>query len=300
MNNVQNYFAVLFSDVAGSTQIYDKFGDAKANHIINKALTMMTEIVMQHNGALIKTIGDEVMCRFSDINDAIEAACEINKSLDRNPPTQEIIIAVRTGLHWGPALLQEDGDLFGDMVNVAARMTGIAQARQIITTEDAVSQLNDKLKLKCREFDRTEVKGKSAPMVIYEVVWEPQDVTIISPILNNTQQTSEIKPLDISYQNFHKTVSSISGAISIGRSAQCDLVVQSPLASRNHASISYNRGKFILTDQSTNGTYVQLNSGKQFYLRRENLPISENGLISLGTKFSPENRHIIHFSFVEN
>ncbi len=297
MEKTQKNFAVLFADVAGSTHIYEKFGDTKASAIINTTLNIMTEIVEQHGGILIKTIGDEVMCRFDHVDNAVESACEFNEQLDINPPFQKIILVVRTGIHWGPALLQEDGDLFGDVVNVAARMTGIAQARQIITTEDTVSHLNEHLKLKCREFDRAEVKGKAESLVIYEVVWEPQYVTRLVPILNITPKASAVKPLLVTYQDFKKTISSETGPVLMGRSEQCDIVVQSPVASRNHAAIKFNRGKFILVDQSTNGTYVCLSDGKKFYLRRENLPLSGSGIISLGEEFGADETHYIHFKF---
>jgi len=291
----QHNFAVLFADIAGSTHIYEKFGDAKASKIVNDVLELMSDIISQHEGVVIKTIGDEVMCRFLHAENAVDAACEIHETLDMRPPSQDVQLAVRIGLHWGPALLQEDGDLLGDVVNVAARMTGIAQARQIITTENAISQLSPMLKDKCREFDRAAVKGKSDEVIIYEIVWEPKDVTRMAPIPNVIPQTLNIAPLEIRYQNFQENVSADSLPMLIGRGAQCDLVVDSPLASRNHAVIKYNRGKFILMDQSTNGTYVRSKDGRQFYLRRENLPLSGSGVISLGEQIVEGDDHLIYF-----
>lgn len=296
MEKTKHSFAVLFADIAGSTRIYEKFGDTKASGIIKDVLTLMTEIANNHAGTLVKTIGDEVMCRFYDINNAVQTACEINERLSSNPPSSEIALAARTGVHWGPALLQKDGDLLGDVVNVAARMTSIAQARQIITTEEAVSRLDISLKQKCREFDRAEVKGKSDSMMIYEVVWEPQDVTRMASIPTVTPQPSPITSLEIEYRDHHKIISSESVVVLMGRGKQCDIIVQSPLASRNHAIIKTNRGKFVLIDQSTNGTYVRFNSGKQFYLRRETLPLSESGVISLGEKFTTDSAHLIYFN----
>ncbi|MFC1750074.1 adenylate/guanylate cyclase domain-containing protein [Pseudomonadota bacterium] len=296
MEETQRYFTVLFVDIVGSTQMYDNYGDTKANSIIHSALTRMIAIAQKHRGTLIKTIGDEIMCRFPESNGAVNAACEINEEFKHNPPSNEVNLSVKAGLHCGPALLKEDGDLFGDMVNVAARMADIAQARQIITTADVLANLFDETKLKCREFDRAIVKGKSEPLVIYEVVWEPQDVTTLSPRVSTHIHSPGFLPLEIKYRDMHRTISKDNAALSIGRGDDCDLVIHSPLASRTHATIQYSRGKFILSDQSTNGTYVQLTSGKHFYLRREQFPISESGMISLGENFQPENTHIIYFS----
>lgn len=295
MDKTQHNFAVLFADVAGSTHIYEQFGDTKASKIVNSVLAMMTDIVNQHAGTLIKTIGDEVMCRFYDVNNAAEAACEIHEKMEKEPPSKEIKLAVRIGLHWGPALLQDDGDLLGDVVNVAARMTSIAKAGQIITTGETVASLSTLLTYKCREFDRAEVKGKSEPLIIYEVVWEPQDVTRMAPIVSDIPKADVVSSLEIQYQDVHKIISSESGVVLMGRGDQCDLVVQSPLASRSHASIKFSRDKFILVDQSTNGTYVRFSDGKHFYLRRESLPLSGTGAINLGEDFTADKKNSIHF-----
>ena len=76
-------------------------------------------------------------------------------------------------------------------------------------------------------------------------------------------QVSAVNPLEIEYQDFHRIISNESGSMLMGRGEQCDLVVQSSLASSNHAVIKFTRGKYILADQSTNGTYVRFNDGKQ-------------------------------------
>ena len=295
MTKTQYNFAVLFSDVSGSTHIYETLGDTKASNIINDVLSLMSAIVKEHAGTVVKTIGDEVMCRFYDANNAVEAACAINEQLANKPAVENIKLAVRTGIHWGPALLQEDGDLLGDVVNVAARMTGIAKAREIIATQGVFAKLNAVLQYKCREFDRAAVKGKSEEVIIYEIVWEPKDVTRISSIVNSIPLTESTESLEIRYQDQVKILSGNSSPLQLGRSKQCDLMIASPLASRSHATIKFSRGKFILTDQSTNGTYIQFEKGKQFYLRRENLPLSGSGIISLGEEITPNSAHLIYY-----
>ena len=87
-----------------------------------------------------------------------------------------------------------------------------------------------------------------------------------------------------------------SSVISLGRSAQCDLVIKSKRVSRLHAKIKFRRGKFVIIDQSTNGTFVKNSDGKEVYLRREELPLMGNGVISLGLKTYQENPHQIYFS----
>ncbi|NNF17277.1 MAG: adenylate/guanylate cyclase domain-containing protein [Gammaproteobacteria bacterium] len=296
MEQTQHNFAVLFADVAGSTSMYEKFGDVRASKLISDVLEIMFEIIARHKGVVIKTIGDEVMCRFPRADNAVESACEIHEALDAHPPCPDVQLAVRIGLHWGSALLQEDGDLLGDAVNVAARMTGIAQERQIITTEEAVSQLTPALREKCREFDRAAVKGKSEEVIIYEMVWEPTDVTRMGSTPSAAAHAPNITPLTIRYHDVQETFTAESPPLLIGRGPLCNLVVQSPLASRNHAIIRYSRGKFIYMDQSTNGTYVHTEHGKRFYLRREILPLSGNGIICLGEPIEEGDKNLLYYS----
>lgn len=294
MKDTQQNFAVLFADVANSTHIFEICGNTEASRIINKLLTRMTVIVEQNDGTLVKTIGDEIMGFFFNVDNAIEAACQINKAIEAMSPVNDLTLAIRTGIDWGPAVEQENGDLLGDVVIVASRMTDIAQAGQIITTEDVVSKLSPELKNKCREFDRAAIKGKLEPLVIYEVVWEPREVTQMGPKMENIPFSST-SALDISYHNLNKTMSSESRPIYLGRSDHCELVIDSTLASRKHATIKFSRGKYILIDQSTNGTYVRFDNGKEFYIRRENMPLSESGKISLGENFNTNRDHLITY-----
>jgi len=295
MEETQQNYTIMFADVAGSTRIYDTLGDSKASELINYTLELMSAITARHGGVVIKTIGDEVMCRFPTVDNAVETAIEIHETLDNDHSHGDVKLAVRIGLHCGPALLQDDGDLLGDAVNVAARMAGVAKARQIITTEDTVQRLNEMLSAMCREFDRATVKGKAEQIIIYEVVWEQEDVTRMSTVSRAIPPADTVPPITITYKDQVRTMHSTSSPMMIGRGSQCNLVVDSTLASRTHVVIEFNRGKYILIDQSTNGTYVSSNDGKYIYLRRENLPLWGSGTICLGEEISPDKEHLIHY-----
>lgn len=289
MNQIKQQFTILFADVAGSTSLYERLGDDRANFIIGDTIDMMSAIVRKNNGIVIKTIGDEIMTRFDQTNDALTTACLIQEQLEHKHPTDGIRIAVRIGIHTGPALLQDDGDLFGDAVNVAARMAGIARGKQIIISDETASNLNDNLKGKCREYDRTIVKGKSEEVLIYEVVWEPNDVTRMTTLNNFFPQNQDKSSLKLFYQGEEDNLTKDLGTFMIGRGVQCDLVINSRNASRCHAKIEYRRGKFILIDESTNGTFVHTDEGKEIYLRREEIALSGEGKISLGERIEKNN-----------
>ncbi len=277
---------VMFADVAGSTKLYEELGDNKANNVISELIDLMQSATASNNGIVIKTIGDEVMCRFNRPDDAANTAIQIQEKLQLGL-VQGTFVAIRIGFHTGPAILQDDGDVFGDSVNTAARMAGIAKGRQIILSKTTAKLLTATLKSKTRDFDKVHVKGKAEELLISELVWENAGVTQIVSIDSLLEQLKQV--LTLNCQHNEITTNTESSGIQIGRSDDCDLVVSADLASRYHAKIGVKRGNFVLVDQSTNGTYVQTEDGNISYLRRDEMVLKGKGLISLGSQISTAN-----------
>ena len=290
--------SVLFADVCGSTRLYETLGDEKAQRVINECLQFMSRIVERHGGTVIKTIGDEVMVRFPDADSAVQAACEIQETNEGGQTHDGERVSLRTGLHFGPAILDETGDVFGDAVNIAARMAGIAKATQVITTGDTVDRLtNDDSCAMAREFDRATVKGKAEALRIFEVVWEKEDVTRIVGLQTRDDLRPTSSVLKLVYAGKEVSIDSAEKPVFVlGRGTQCDLLVPASLASRLHCRIEFRRGKFVLVDNSTNGTFVRTQDGKNVYLRREELLLWGSGLISLGEEVKASNDHLVQFA----
>ena len=286
--------AILFADIAGSTRIYQTLGDDLAQACVTICLTRMTEIAARHEGVLIKTIGDEIMCRFPTADTALQAACAMHEMLRDDPPPCALPMSIRIGTHYGPVIL-EAGDVFGDAVNVGARLVDIAKAGQIITTDETVQRTSSPLRDKARLFDRASLPGRAQDVGIYEVLWEANaEVTMIARI-TSIQRAPLSSQLRIVYAG-GELIQEPTDTVTIGRDLQCNLVVASELASRQHARIEYSRGKFVLTDQSTNGTFVQIDGSPEVYLRREALPLSGTGAICLGRSCAQETEHLIRFA----
>jgi hypothetical protein len=102
--------------------------------------------------------------------------------------------------------------------------------------------------------------------------------------------------LYLTYHNVIKDVGTRTQGFILGRAKDCDLAVNSDLASRHHAQLVYRKGKFVLVDQSTNGTFVKTQGGKEVYVQSEALPLSGSGFISLGKAVSVDNEHLIYYS----
>lgn len=288
--------AILFADISGSTRLYEILGDVAARTKVANCLEMLTTVIKQHHGTVIKTIGDEIMCTFPSAEDAATAACEMHEMLEDDITEQTaagpISLSIRVGMHYGPAIL-ESGDVFGDAVNVAARMASMAKGNQIITTQGAVDEMSPIMRASPRFIDRAPVKGKKETMDIYEVLWQQEDVTRMSTGVI-VQPASDPIRMRLVYQEDTVVLDGDITQVVMGRSKSADLTVNETLASRQHVRIEHRRGKFFIIDQSTNGTYVFHDKDESF-LRREEMPLSGNGMISLGRSFSEDPREVVHF-----
>lgn len=282
----------MFVDVEGSTKLYEKCGDQKAQKIIERCLDIVSNVVKQSGGIIIKFIGDEVMCHFTDVDTALEVACKIQETIEYHSRS-ETLPSIRIGFHYGAAI-EKDGDIYGDAVNMAARVASIAKGKQIITTEDTVYLMSARSSTMIREFDKTPIKGKEGESTIYEVLWQPDGATAIrTSIHGNLADGTSL--LSISYDGKEFNIKANAANFLIGRDARCDLIVNSDFSSRMHAHIEYRRGKFVLVDQSTNGTYVSMDKNQDIYLRREDLPLVGVGRIGLGEAAKEECKHIIRY-----
>ncbi len=283
MDDARQNVAVMFADVVGSTRIYDRLGDAGASQLIIAGLNTVSDIVACFDGIVVKTIGDELMCRFASADIAVACACEIQKQIQSRPPNKGILLNFQIGIHWGVALLQEDGDLLGDAVNMAARMVGIAKSRQIIISGDTFSALSHQEQIsKCRELDSLWVKGKTQVIPVIDVMWEPGEATHMMTINIDNQHLLDDAALTIYFNQTPFLIKQGAPVYTIGRDPGCDLVINSSRISRIHARIENRRGRFVLIDESTNGTYLTIRDMQPVFLRREELTLHGRGMIGFG------------------
>lgn len=286
--------AILFADLGESTRLYDTLGDVRAHRIAARYLERIREVVEKHGGRVIKTIGDEVMSTFSTAAQATRAACAIQQGMEDATRAERVHIGVHVGLHFGP-VLPEAGDVFGDAVNVAARMVGLAKAGQILTTRETVEALGDDAREQTRRIDRRPVKGKHQELEIYEVIWQAAGLTALIQVPTAGPDGRDAQlTVRVGEHRFH--VGGAQPTLTIGRDPDNDLVLQDPRVSRRHARIELRQGKFVLYDASTNGTVVRTRAGQRIYLRREELILSEPGSIGIG-EHDADGEHPIRFEF---
>lgn len=283
----------MFADVSGSTSLYEKLGDQRALAAIESVLAELRKSTALQNGHVVKTIGDEVMAVFPSADAAMQAACDMQNRVAAIPQQENAPLGIRVGFHYGPAI-EERGDYFGDTVNTAARMAGLAKRGQIITSGQTAETLSPLLKESTREIDAFHVKGKQDEVRIFEVIWhDTADLTAMAE--RDLPASSQASSLTLTYGTLTLKLDADQKSVSLGREAGNDLVVPDKMASRVHCKIEYRRGNFFIVDQSTNGTYVTVDGDAEVLLKREQHMLRGRGVICLGHAALTKDAELVTF-----
>lgn len=276
--------AVLFADVVGSTRLYEVLGDHQARDMILNCVDLMRGATERNRGTVIKTIGDEILAIFPTANDAVNAAGEMQQDIGAHPElsVQGQHVAIRIGCHYGPVVL-ENKDIFGSSVHTANRMTSQAKAGQIILTSGTVERLSPEWRAVTRQIDVTPVRGRSEEIELFEVLWQQEDATSMLPSIAIDARTGHRpRRARVRYLGREFVLGDDRESLTMGRAEENDVVVKGTLISRLHARIEMARNRFMLVDQSTNGTFVTSQEGKEAFVRRDSVALQGKGLIGLG------------------
>jgi hypothetical protein len=285
-------YLIVFADIAGSTQLYETVGDAQAKTLVTGLQNDISSIVERAGGHVQEIVGDEVLFRFDRVDQGVPCTRNIQEASAAYSMAHDVEMSVRIGLHFGPVIADRER-LFGDTINIAARMVGIAKGGQIIASEAVYERLVDPSHSMIRRFDEVKVKGKQAPLVVYELLWQSTGITLVqhTPAVESIQTEA----LVLTYLGASIRVEQHLETFTVGRSPNNSLVVMAGSVSRHHAWIEFARGHFSVSDGSTNGTYVMTQDGETIYLRRETLPLWGHGLIGLGLDITPDADHVVAF-----
>lgn len=171
------HVALLFTDIKGSTSLYERLGDAKAYNLVREHFRVLFQAIQSRGGIVVKTIGDAVMASFRQGSAALEAALDVQATIAalRVPDTQESVV-VKMGLHLGPAIavtMNDRFDYFGQSVNRAARIQGLARDQEIFISDAVVADPSCRRLLashrdRLRKW-RTQLKGIEGDQIVYSV-----------------------------------------------------------------------------------------------------------------------------------
>lgn len=277
--------AILFADVVGSTQLYEALGDDRARETVQQCLGVMKQATEHYGGSVIKTMGDEVMATFPSADDALNAANQMQQRITNTIriETDDSHVSIRIGCHFGP-VVTEERDIAGAAVATANRMTSQAKAGQILTTSSLVAQLSPQWKALVRQIDVVTPKGQSDEVAVFEVLWQPEEATNMLPSIDPAARPAlSAGKLRLRFRGEEVIVGEKGKAgVTMGRADENDVVIKGNLISRVHARIDLARNRFVLVDESTNGTFIQQDEGEELYVRRDSTVLTGSGIISMG------------------
>ena len=249
------------------------------------ALQLVREEIKAQGGTEIKNVGgDTSMCSFADAIAAVKMACIVQERLSHHASgagsTNSGKLLASIGISYGSVIL-EDGDLFGQVVNVAARVLTEAKVGQILLDVSVFESLPPDIKCKVRYVDRIPAKGISKPLDIYEFMWEEEEVITHSSETVITYDHGHNR-CRLKYGKRFLVLDAENTSVVLGRGAEADLVIQDENASRTHLKIQFRHGKYVVTDESRNGTWIETGRGLFLLRRKETHILHGKGRISLG------------------
>jgi adenylate cyclase len=303
---------VLFADLRGSTSMYETLGNADATAVVTRSVALLARIVEAHQGQVVKTLGDGLMAVFETPAEGVSAADEMHDSLARIgmadeatpeaandsqsgddmaenggaptlPPRPAVPLKLQVGLAHGE-VVEMSGDVFGDAVNVAARLLDHAGDNETLATASVVEQLGDWERSRFRSLDRMQLRGRVEPVHVHlqEAVRRFGD-TAATAYGDMLIPMAEPEGIRLVWLDLNRIYAGTSLPVILGRSPQATYIIDDTRVSRSHARIDWHGGTFQLVDLSYNGTYVRFDNDPEIIsLRRGACTLHGSGVIGLG------------------
>ena len=272
--------AVLFAHVAESAVLYESMGNEAAVELLARCVDNLRRSVESSDGRVVKTLSDGIMAVFPAPDAAAIAASSMQYAIDALPPIGAAKLGLRIGFHYGP-VIQSGEDIFGDSVNLAARLAQKAGPSNIITSRETSERLGPIFRSSKRPLYAIHVKGRAEEVDVCELIWrQAAEATMSFP--NRAATRQDLPVLRLKCRDREIICRRHDDLIDVGRDPDCNLVIASKNASRHHCTIERRQDKFVLADKSANGTYVTPEGSAEILLRREELMLMKHGWIALG------------------
>lgn len=313
---------IVFVDLTGSSAAYESFESGVVAGMVSRITRWVSRVGEVHGGRTIKLLGDGVLLQFTARIQALSAAVFLQQRyagyLAEVPET--LRLGMKIGLASG-AVVQLHADSYGDPVNLAARLCDMAGADAIWADESVFDEaaagaaeppqvaraegvrILSWLELRRRPLGLMRIPGLGQPRSVFQVLWNadvPVDLlTLPGNLAELMAPTPEsVRPaITLGWLEQKKVFGADTEIIRIGRTADNDLVVSDQRVSRQHASIEWLDGAYVLTDLSSYGTTVRFAdaTGSEVALRRSTCVLHSSGEIALGAQFSDFTAPVLSF-----
>lgn len=277
--------AILFVDVSGSTGYFERHGDRAGRAMLARCFGIVVPETERHGGRVIKALGDGLLVVFERASGLVAAARALHLALEdanRALPAADRI-AVHCGGDFGAVARDAGGDVFGDVVNVAARLQALAGRDQTFVTSDLVAMLTPKEREQLRHLGSFPVHGRKREVETFEILWRAGLPTVAVRRDSVTFHSS----LRLEFQGHVLELPADRSRLTIGRDPDNDLVVGDAAVSHHHAEIVRRKGLYYLIDRSTNGTIMQSGQEAERHIQHAEHPLEGQGRLLLGHLRAP-------------
>jgi hypothetical protein len=255
--------------------------------MVTSCLDALSDVVVQHQGRVVKSLGDGLLCSFREKDQAVLAGLAMTDEAPRHE------LEVRTGIHCGE-VVQDADDIFGDAVNTAARIAALAKPTEILISRDMVDALPPFMRSMVRPVKPVAVKGKREPIELYAMLTGDLSQTLSPLTITDLPVMSASASLEITFGDKSWTLDADS-ELTIGRDPTNGLVIASQHVSRLHARLFHRQEKFILVDHSANGTYLVPERGSKLHLLREEALVNGTGRVYPGADPETTETEPLHY-----
>ncbi|MEO7392619.1 MAG: adenylate/guanylate cyclase domain-containing protein [Ramlibacter sp.] len=289
----------VFADLVGSTGIFERLGDETAGRFVTQLTGALSKTFEQHNGRVVKLLGDGLFVVFPAEVDALVACIAIQKRLQDKPVFAGDMpnpVQMQMGIEAGE-VVEIDGDCYGDAVNSAARLADLAGAEQILTTQRVRDALAPLQQAQLRSLGPMYLRGKSEVTEVFRVDWNidrDSDATVMGASMFKAGKDSQ---LELSAAGQTLRLEPRGEKLTLGRATTASLSMNDSRVSRVHATIDWRGGHYVLSDASSFGTWVYMgNQTEALVLRRTECYLVGQGQITLGCAWDAESAPLIVFS----
>jgi hypothetical protein len=246
------------------------------------------------SGARVLDSGnDRIMVLLATPDAAADAAAAMHAAMESLPQYGDEKLALGIGFHHGPVIQKVD-QVYGDSVNLAAQLVALAAKGQIITTRETASHFSPIYRAWMRKLGSVDIKGRSGEVALCELIWKADDnATLFAKRKVEARPTNTA--LTLRYRDKQIVRRREKDSVTLGRDDVCGLQVHDSEASRHHCTIEHRHDKFVLTDHSTNGTYVKHEGADEVLVQREEFVLTGKGTIACGQP-SVSTKEIVEYS----
>ena len=298
---------VLFADLRGSTSMYETLGNADATAVVSQSVALLARVVANHHGRVIKTLGDGLLALFDAPASAIAAADDMHESLERlgtsawrraNGQRAAVPMKLQVGVAHGE-VIEMSGDVFGDAVNVAARLLDHAGDNETLVTANVRDALGDDDQWRFRSLERLQLRGRVEPVHVHLLKAERHFGDTAVTAFGDLAPAVEPEGIRLIWMARSHAYVSSSLPLVMGRSPQANFIINDTRVSRSHARLAWHGGTFELTDLSYNGTYVRFDHDPEIIsLRRGSCTLHGSGEIGMGTPPSDAGSPTVRFEIM--